>query len=636
MAKGGKGGGGNSGEIRGNKKDNTLTGTSGDDVMLGLGGNDTLYGGLGLDTLLGGYGDDFLFGNAGDDDIDGGDGSDTAVYSGLRSDYTIVQLDATTVQITGPDGTDLVTNVEFFQFDDITEDFATLITEPNLTAGGLTLSNTVLVDGGPATASWSVNSTGGRDADASASVLVIATAADMGSVVGQLAGAAISPLVAGGSQGVNSALDLSGLAPGTYYVAAVADSGDAIAESDEADNVSAWVQVTIEAPAKDLAVTDATVQQAASDLDITDGAASVAVDFSVANLGNDWVYTGGEIQIFLSSDQVISGDDVLLDTSNVTFNPGDTLSFSDVLSLAPGTVGGDYYVGVVIDGVNFGTNGAGLDVDLANNTMFSDMFTVWDGIIHGTSGNDELQGDSRDEQFFGYGGDDIIITSSGADVLDGGNGHDILDLSGASVGMALIPNAVTMAPGDYLVEDAAGVQWGGAPLQVSSSVVGFEEVIGTDFDDILATFDSDNPDHVSELTVFHAGAGHDLIFSSAADDTVDAGAGNDVIATMLGDDFIFTGGGNDQILVMRDVDGSASTGHGYDIVADFDPLLDALIVQYASGTPAYDPLTDMTQTVNGALINYADDSSVLLQGVDISQLNATNMIGFEEQPFVFY
>ena len=60
-----------------------------------------------------------MYGHGGNDTLDGGLGIDTAVFSGLRSAYTITTIDATTI-ISGPDGTDTLTNIEKAKFNDQT------------------------------------------------------------------------------------------------------------------------------------------------------------------------------------------------------------------------------------------------------------------------------------------------------------------------------------------------------------------------------------------------------------------------------------------------------------------------------------------------------------------------------------
>ncbi len=91
--------------LTGNASANTLSGLAGDDELRGLDGNDTLIGGAGADFL------------------DGGGGTDTAVYSGNRAAYVITVLGGVTT-VTGPDGTDTVTNVERLQFADMVTDAA--------------------------------------------------------------------------------------------------------------------------------------------------------------------------------------------------------------------------------------------------------------------------------------------------------------------------------------------------------------------------------------------------------------------------------------------------------------------------------------------------------------------------------
>jgi Ca2+-binding RTX toxin-like protein len=68
--------------------------------------------------IFGNAGGNRLTGGLGDDAIDGGSNVDTAVVSGLRSAYTVTQTLTGVFQVTGADGTDTLTAVEFLQFDD--------------------------------------------------------------------------------------------------------------------------------------------------------------------------------------------------------------------------------------------------------------------------------------------------------------------------------------------------------------------------------------------------------------------------------------------------------------------------------------------------------------------------------------
>jgi serralysin len=76
-------------------------------------------GGDGSDTIVGNAANNTLRGGAGNDVIDGGLGVDTVVFSGARSAYTVT-WNGRVGTVSGPDGTDTITNVEFLQFSDQT------------------------------------------------------------------------------------------------------------------------------------------------------------------------------------------------------------------------------------------------------------------------------------------------------------------------------------------------------------------------------------------------------------------------------------------------------------------------------------------------------------------------------------
>lgn len=101
--------------IEGGALADQITGGDGNDVLLGGGGDDQLAGEDGVDQLTGGAGNDGLYGGTGL--------GDTAVYSGLRSDYVVTTLADGGLQITdtragGGDGVDTLYDVEFANFAD--------------------------------------------------------------------------------------------------------------------------------------------------------------------------------------------------------------------------------------------------------------------------------------------------------------------------------------------------------------------------------------------------------------------------------------------------------------------------------------------------------------------------------------
>lgn len=103
-------------------------GSAFDDVILGSDWGNLLVGLGGNDTLEGYGGDDALNGYSGNDRINGGLGNDTAYFGSNRGDYTVTAIDggftithnSTFIEYGAEvsEGTDTVTEVEFFQFAD--------------------------------------------------------------------------------------------------------------------------------------------------------------------------------------------------------------------------------------------------------------------------------------------------------------------------------------------------------------------------------------------------------------------------------------------------------------------------------------------------------------------------------------
>ena len=89
--------------------------------FVGTAGNDNLVGNVLANSLWGASGNDVLVGAGGNDALDGGPGLDTAVFTGLRSAYTVTVSGGTVVVtdlIAGRDGTDTLTSVERLRFAD--------------------------------------------------------------------------------------------------------------------------------------------------------------------------------------------------------------------------------------------------------------------------------------------------------------------------------------------------------------------------------------------------------------------------------------------------------------------------------------------------------------------------------------
>ncbi len=165
----------------------TLILGSGNDIAIANNDGDTIKGGLGADTLTGGTGNDTLNGGAGNDTLNGGAGVDTAVFSGSRSAYTVTRSGLTTT-VTGPDGTDVLTSIEFLKFDDMTvstpaapadangDGFSDIVWQNNSgqaaiwTVNGLSQTGGATVGGNPGTA-WHLKASADFDGDGKADLL---------------------------------------------------------------------------------------------------------------------------------------------------------------------------------------------------------------------------------------------------------------------------------------------------------------------------------------------------------------------------------------------------------------------------------------------------------------------------------
>lgn len=88
------------------------------DQVIGSDENDRLAGFVGNDQISGNEGNDFLEGWSGNDTIDGGSGIDTAVFTALYSASTLSKIGDNQWQVTGPEGTDTLENIERLTFND--------------------------------------------------------------------------------------------------------------------------------------------------------------------------------------------------------------------------------------------------------------------------------------------------------------------------------------------------------------------------------------------------------------------------------------------------------------------------------------------------------------------------------------
>jgi hypothetical protein len=117
---------------------------------------------------------------------------------------------------------------------------------PDLTASALVMASTSVVTGGTTTAHFTVTNSGTYAAQGDVAQIYLSTDANITTSDIGLSPISIPFLSAGESFTTgNYTLNFGGIAPGTYYLGAIADWNNTISESNEGNNVSNVVTVTV-------------------------------------------------------------------------------------------------------------------------------------------------------------------------------------------------------------------------------------------------------------------------------------------------------------------------------------------------------------------------------------------------------
>jgi len=394
-------GGNGDDRLNGGKDNDLLLGGNGNDLLSGDSGNDIVVGDAGDDSLNGGSGDDLLTGGAGNDRIDGGIGTDMALYCGAIANYQILRFADGTVRIQdmragSPDGTDVLTGVEFLQFADARVATSSLpITDTvdySWTTQGVTVDLTAGTATGPEIGSQTLvgirNVIGGSGDDV---ILGDANA-------NNLYGGDGNDLLAGG--------------PGDDRL----DGGNGL---DRASYLQATTGITVELAAGTVTVGTSTDTLRSIELvrgsDFDDSYNAAGFGAASANAGSS-----GDFNEFEGR----GGSDTITGNGNTR------------ISYINATAGVDVNLGT---GVATGDGSVGTDTILGGvNAVRGSQF---DDIIRGSAGNDTLEGLDGNDQLGG---------GSGDDVLNGGAGFDtaLYGLAGASVNVNLAAGTATGAGGN--------------------------------------------------------------------------------------------------------------------------------------------------------------------------------------------
>jgi Ca2+-binding RTX toxin-like protein len=623
--------GGNDSISTGAGNDSVLAGAGNDTISGGL-GNDTLNGGAGIDTLnylasltgvtvnfatgvatgegtdsisnfevligstlhdslTGGGNDETITGGQGNDTIDGGAGIDTAIYSGNRADYTIVEGPIGTYTITDNraspnDGVDVVTNIENFQFADIT------LPAVNLVVTSLTALDDV----------WVSSTTYGDNVDGLAGNDSIDGGAGNDTLLGNtgndtLIGGAGNDTLDGGAD--NDTADYSNVA-----TAVTVNLTTGVATGDGTDTLISIENVNGGAGA-DLITGSAVdnILKGGAGNDTMDGAAGIDTAVYTGAI-SDYTITeaGGVYTITDNRAGSPDGTDVLTNMEFVQFSNGTwklhaLTTAADVFAHGSDTInlyvdgmlgnndsittgsGNDFVVAgagndTVSGGLGNDTLNGGAGVDLLDYASLTSAMNVnfTTGVATG-EGTDSI---SNFENVTTGSGADSISGSSGNNTIDGGAGNDTVTFTGNIADYTILRNA----DGSYTVTDNRVSPNNGVDTLFNIETLQFADGAISPF--TLTT----------GVDIYTATAGNDIVYALSGNDSVSGGNGNDTLYGDAGDDTLAGGAGNDSL------DGGA----GIDTV-DYSSVATAVTVNLTTGGATgegNDTLTSIENVTTGA------------------------------------
>ncbi len=463
-------------------------------------GADTLIGNTADNSLVGNNGDDTLTGGLGDDSLDGGAGNDTAVFSGAQSAYTVTRSGASApYHVVGPDGSDLLTGIEYVQFGSGSRVAIDLVSRSfPATAGSDTIDGT---DDGD-----TIDGLGGND---------------------RLNGGGGNDVLLGGIG--NDTLDggdgADTMTGGTGNDTFVVDrAGDVVNEARNGGTDLVMSAVTFSLAAL----------PAVEKLTLTGTAAIDATGNALAN-----ALTGN------SGDNVLDGgvgNDTLAGAAG-----NDTYYVDAVGDRLIETVGGG--TDAVISTVNFTLPAEVENLTLAGGRALTGTGNALANVITGTEAANTLTGAGGDDTLFGAGGNDVFAfaaSGNGVDTLGDVGVGDLLRITGAN-----LAGAVTLGDGNGLSANQVQIRIGDGTTRL---FIGTNRTAGADvIIDLAGEFDTDNFGLAGkDILLIDAAASAttgttraDTLSGTGGEDTLSGLAGNDVLRGFAGGDRLDGGAGND-------------------------------------------------------------------------------------------
>ncbi|WP_299587683.1 CARDB domain-containing protein [uncultured Tateyamaria sp.] len=492
---------------------------------------------------------------------------------------------------------------------------------PDLTAENLVLGETTWTVGDEISAVWDILNVGEAEAASTQSTLYLSTDANVTTAdVAIMTDADTGTMSSGevnsegdGSNGSDPYVVPDSLAPGTYYLAVIADDDNSVSESNETNNASNVVEITVVDPQPDIDLTTSAIGIAPSNPQVGD-----AVNFSwtITNLGEDTAETAFVTSIYLSTDSTVTTSDRLLvtDIASSGLAAGGLESFNETIIIDGTFAPGEYWVGAIVD-----TESAIAEVNEANNTL-----------VGGHSFTIEPAPDVSASNL------NVMMRTDGSGLYDAtfevtNNGGHLP--FGTAVALRLSDDQTIFWEGDYFLGSInTGELASGETVQLEISGVDLDWVLesgmfnpGTHYFAIEADYpddleESDEANNVSNLVQIElanpnltltGGEEDDALAGEGGNDTLSGESGNDTISAGAGSDSVDGGDGNDNL----------SGGIGFDTIeggSGNDTLIGQDGFDSLMGGGGNDSLTGN----NGFdLLDGGDGDDTLLGGLGTDTLN---------------
>ena len=168
----------------------------------------------------------------------------------------------------------------------------------------------------------------------------------------------VSTLTAGaGNTAQTTATVPTTLAPGSYFLGAIADTTNTIAEANETNNTLTGNPLTV---ARDV---DLVVTALSASANSVARGGSLTLSNTVKNQGSQSTTTTVNVRLYLSSDATITTDDILFTTRTVQSLAGGATNAANTRITVPQTLSvGSYFIGAIVDPTD-----AQLETDETNN-----------------------------------------------------------------------------------------------------------------------------------------------------------------------------------------------------------------------------------------------------------------------------